>query len=110
MHDGAPTVPPRGHLAVVVPDFEATLARLHEHGFETRPPARTLGRPAGQRHRPRRPPRRADGRAPNSASCSFPQSGGITVKAESAEQLEPHPTGVAAAGGRPAGVVAAGLA
>jgi catechol 2,3-dioxygenase-like lactoylglutathione lyase family enzyme len=29
-----PTVPPRGHLAVVAPDFEATLDRLREHGFE----------------------------------------------------------------------------
>jgi len=37
MHDEDPTVPERGHLAVVVPDFEATLERLHEHGFETRP-------------------------------------------------------------------------
>jgi catechol 2,3-dioxygenase-like lactoylglutathione lyase family enzyme len=37
MHAERPTVPERGHLAVVVPDFEATLARLHERGFETRP-------------------------------------------------------------------------
>jgi len=37
MHEGSPTAPPRGHLALVVPDFEATLARLHENGFETRP-------------------------------------------------------------------------
>jgi len=37
MHEEEPTVPPRAHLAVVVPDFEATLARLHEHGFETSP-------------------------------------------------------------------------
>ncbi len=29
-----PTAPPRGHLAVVAPDFEATLERLREHGFE----------------------------------------------------------------------------
>jgi catechol 2,3-dioxygenase-like lactoylglutathione lyase family enzyme len=36
MHEEQPTVPERGHLAVVVPDFEATLARLHEHGFATR--------------------------------------------------------------------------
>ncbi len=36
MHEEQPTVPERGHLAVVVPDFEATLARLHERGFETR--------------------------------------------------------------------------
>jgi catechol 2,3-dioxygenase-like lactoylglutathione lyase family enzyme len=37
VHERSPTVPPRGHLAVVTPDFEATLARLHEHGFQTRP-------------------------------------------------------------------------
>ncbi len=37
MHEEHPTVPRRGHLAVIVPDFETTLARLHEHGFETRP-------------------------------------------------------------------------
>jgi catechol 2,3-dioxygenase-like lactoylglutathione lyase family enzyme len=29
-----PTVPPRGHLAVLAPDFEATIARLGENGFE----------------------------------------------------------------------------
>lgn len=29
-----PAVPIRGHLAVVVPDFEAALARLRERGFE----------------------------------------------------------------------------
>jgi catechol 2,3-dioxygenase-like lactoylglutathione lyase family enzyme len=37
MHEEQPTVPPRAHVAVVVPDFEATLARLHENGFETSP-------------------------------------------------------------------------
>jgi catechol 2,3-dioxygenase-like lactoylglutathione lyase family enzyme len=30
----APTVPPRAHLAVVVPDFETALRRLREDGFE----------------------------------------------------------------------------
>jgi catechol 2,3-dioxygenase-like lactoylglutathione lyase family enzyme len=29
-----PTVPDRGHLAVVVADFEATVGRLRERGFE----------------------------------------------------------------------------
>lgn len=29
-----PTAATRGHLAVVVPDFEATVARLRDHGFE----------------------------------------------------------------------------
>jgi catechol 2,3-dioxygenase-like lactoylglutathione lyase family enzyme len=34
MHEEHPTVPPRGHLAVVTPDFKQTLARLRERGFE----------------------------------------------------------------------------
>jgi catechol 2,3-dioxygenase-like lactoylglutathione lyase family enzyme len=37
MHEEQPTVPGRGHLAVVVPNFEETLARLHDRGFATRP-------------------------------------------------------------------------
>jgi catechol 2,3-dioxygenase-like lactoylglutathione lyase family enzyme len=45
MHEEQPTVQERGHLAVVVPDFEATLARLREHGFETRPGRRHWGVP-----------------------------------------------------------------
>jgi catechol 2,3-dioxygenase-like lactoylglutathione lyase family enzyme len=34
MHTDSPTVPPRGHIAIVAPDFEPTVARLREHGFE----------------------------------------------------------------------------
>jgi len=34
MHTAAPTVPPRGHLAVVAPDFDAACAALAERGFE----------------------------------------------------------------------------
>ena len=30
----SPTVPPRGHVAVVVSDFERTVATLRERGFE----------------------------------------------------------------------------
>jgi len=30
----SPTVPPHGHAAVVIADFEATVERLREHGFE----------------------------------------------------------------------------
>ncbi len=37
MPEERPTVPARGHLAVVTPDFEATVARLREHGFEVVP-------------------------------------------------------------------------
>lgn len=33
MHEDDPVAPPRGHLAVVVGDFEATLASLVERGF-----------------------------------------------------------------------------
>jgi catechol 2,3-dioxygenase-like lactoylglutathione lyase family enzyme len=37
MHEERPTVPERGHLAVVTPNLDGTVERLHEHGFETRP-------------------------------------------------------------------------
>ena len=45
MHEPSPTVPPRAHLAVVAPDFEGTLARLSEHGFETTPGREHWGSP-----------------------------------------------------------------
>jgi hypothetical protein len=45
MHEEQPVVPPRGHLAVVTPDLEATVARLREHGFETRPGRQHWGAP-----------------------------------------------------------------
>jgi hypothetical protein len=32
-----PVVPARGHLAVVAPDFDVTVARLRERGFEVEP-------------------------------------------------------------------------
>ncbi|MFN8162635.1 MAG: VOC family protein [Solirubrobacterales bacterium] len=35
LHEKSPLVPPRGHLAVVAPDFDQALTRLREHGFET---------------------------------------------------------------------------
>ena len=34
MPEPSPVAPPRGHLAVVVPDFEATLEALRAAGFE----------------------------------------------------------------------------
>ena len=37
MHDEEPVVPPRGHVAVHAPDFEAALARLREHDFDPVP-------------------------------------------------------------------------
>jgi catechol 2,3-dioxygenase-like lactoylglutathione lyase family enzyme len=45
MHEENPSVPPRAHLAVVTLDFEATLASLRDHGFETRPGREHWGRP-----------------------------------------------------------------
>jgi catechol 2,3-dioxygenase-like lactoylglutathione lyase family enzyme len=45
MHEQSPTVAPRGHLAVVTPDFDAALDRLREHGFETTPGRRHWGSP-----------------------------------------------------------------
>lgn len=33
MPTDAPAVPPRGHIAIVVADFEGTLERLRERGF-----------------------------------------------------------------------------
>ena len=52
MHEESPTVPPRGHLALVVPDFEASLERLHEHGFATRPGRTHWGAPRAHRVAP----------------------------------------------------------
>lgn len=45
MPEEAPTVPSPGHLAVVVPDFDATVARLHEGGFTVEPKRERWGQP-----------------------------------------------------------------
>jgi catechol 2,3-dioxygenase-like lactoylglutathione lyase family enzyme len=37
MHEENPVAAPRGHLAVVAPDFEATVEALGRHGFELQP-------------------------------------------------------------------------
>jgi Glyoxalase/Bleomycin resistance protein/Dioxygenase superfamily len=37
MHEERPVVPSRAHLAILTPDFDITLARLREHGFESQP-------------------------------------------------------------------------
>lgn len=34
IHDGNPVAAPRGHLALVAPDFDGAEARLRERGFE----------------------------------------------------------------------------
>jgi catechol 2,3-dioxygenase-like lactoylglutathione lyase family enzyme len=45
MHTEQPTVPPRGHLAVVAPDFEAALGRLRERGLEVERRSEHWGQP-----------------------------------------------------------------
>jgi hypothetical protein len=45
MPEDEPTVPPRGHLAVVAPDFDAAVARLREHGFAVEPRRQHWGPP-----------------------------------------------------------------
>jgi hypothetical protein len=45
MHEERPVVPPRGHVAVHVPDFDAALERLREHGFEPEPHRAHWGAP-----------------------------------------------------------------
>ncbi len=41
----SPTVPPHGHAAVVVPDFEGTVERLREAGFAVTPGREHWGAP-----------------------------------------------------------------
>ncbi len=41
----SPTVPPHGHAAVVVEDFEGTVERLRAGGFEVRPGSQHWGTP-----------------------------------------------------------------
>jgi catechol 2,3-dioxygenase-like lactoylglutathione lyase family enzyme len=45
MHEADPVAPPRGHLAVVVPDFDAALDRLGDEGFEVEPRREHWGAP-----------------------------------------------------------------
>jgi hypothetical protein len=45
MHDPDPVVPPRGHVAVHVPDFDAAVERLREHGFDPEPHREHWGAP-----------------------------------------------------------------
>jgi catechol 2,3-dioxygenase-like lactoylglutathione lyase family enzyme len=47
-----PVAPPRGHLAVVVPDFEAALARLAERGFGAERRREHWGAPRALVHAP----------------------------------------------------------
>lgn len=68
MHEEQPTVPERAHLAIVVPDFEAVLARLHKHGFETRPGREHWGAPRAHAIAPGGHRVELMAAAPNSAS------------------------------------------
>jgi catechol 2,3-dioxygenase-like lactoylglutathione lyase family enzyme len=43
--NASPTVPPHGHAAVVVRDFERTVERLRESGFEVKPGREHWGAP-----------------------------------------------------------------
>jgi hypothetical protein len=45
MPEEHPTVPSPGHLATVAPDFDATVARLREAGFEVEPKGEHWGQP-----------------------------------------------------------------
>jgi hypothetical protein len=45
MPEEEPTVPSPGHLAVVVEDFDGTVARVHEAGFEIEPKREHWGQP-----------------------------------------------------------------
>ena len=45
LHAEAPTVMPRGHVAVHVDDYDATLARLRQAGFDVRPDEELWGAP-----------------------------------------------------------------
>ena len=45
MFQDAPVAPPEGHVAVIAADYEATLDRLREAGFEADPRAEHWGAP-----------------------------------------------------------------
>jgi hypothetical protein len=45
MPEDEPTVPSPGHLAVVTPDFDATVARLRDASFEVEPKGEHWGHP-----------------------------------------------------------------
>jgi catechol 2,3-dioxygenase-like lactoylglutathione lyase family enzyme len=47
LHDGAPTVAPRGHVAILADDYDATVARVREAGFAFEPAVELWGVPRG---------------------------------------------------------------
>ena len=46
-YDDAPTVAPRGHVAILADDYDATVASVREAGFEFRPDDELWGVPRG---------------------------------------------------------------
>lgn len=52
MPEAEPTVPSPGHLAVVVEDLEATVARLREAGFQVEAKREHWGEPRALAHAP----------------------------------------------------------
>ena len=65
------TAPVLGHAAVVVPDHAEAKSRLRDAGFEVQDARQLWGADRAFATRPRRPPRRADGRA-----AAHPRVGG----------------------------------
>ena len=47
LHDDAPTVAPRGHVAILADDYGATVAAVRDAGFDFRPSAELWGVPRG---------------------------------------------------------------
>jgi len=47
LYDDDPTIAPRGHVAILAADYEATLARVRDAGFDFRPDAELWGVPRG---------------------------------------------------------------
>ena len=84
MHEERPTVPPRGHLAVVVARLRRRPSPACASTASRPSPAASTGAPPSPRHRPRRPPRRADGRpdpreAPSQGSLQRHPSGSMRM-------------------------------
>ncbi len=75
IHAEGATVPPLGHPAVVVEDFEATFAALDAAGLRAGAPPRAVGRGTRLRDDARRSEGRADGRSAQGGSAEPPWAG-----------------------------------
>ena len=47
LYDDAPTVAPRGHVAILADDYDATVAAVRDAGFDFRPDEELWGVPRG---------------------------------------------------------------